>query len=723
MSIRFLILSVFSAALPCVGAVFPGASPLGMDLSGAQRSQAMVAGIDRLALRLMKERAGSQSPDRARLREILGVVDERAPAQPQWLEGPGQGPLLERPNVVVRRLRWQSLPGLWAEGLWVAPKGPASQRWILIPDVGSNAESLVNEALLSSGAEVLIVQLLDRGHEHSVNPRFGVRTDVGHREWIYRQTYLQGRHVMGLELQAVLSWVDECHRRGASRIWLGGECEGGRLALLAAALDERISGVHCSGGFGPQQEIWAQPLDRNLFGVLLGHGDWQIAALLAPRVLSLGADTGAGWSPPQVVDGGIRRIAAPGGVMPVQERLREEELDRALKLAPSLKVMRPRVSGLAAAMAAMSDGAMRLPEIDGKGKLALPNDEGRMQRLVRGMERWAQEQLAIGERRRQAEFWQPLPLQSAPQFAQFVEKQRQRLWQEVIGRLPDPDRGPAPRTRLLETRRGIEVHEVVLDVYDGVFAWGLLCLPADLHAGQKRPVVVCQHGLEGLPEDVLNEDAGSRAHAAYKAFALRLAEQGFITFSPHNPYRGMHDFRTLQRKLNPVGLTLYSVINAQHQQILRWLKSLPMVRADRIGFYGLSYGGKSAMRTPACLPDYCLSICSGDFNEWVRKCVSLDMPSSYVHTHEYEIWEWNLGQSFNYAEMAALIAPRPFMVERGHDDGVGRDEWVNYEYAKVRQLYDKLGLGSLTEIEHFDGPHTIHGRGTFEFLRLHLRAP
>ena len=37
--------------------------------------------------------------------------------------------------------------------------------------------------------------------------------------------------------------------------------------------------------------------------------------------------------------------------------------------------------------------------------------------------------------------------------------------------------------------------------------------------------------------------------------------------------------------------------------------------------------------------------------------------------------------------MAYLIAPRPFMVERGHDDGVGIDEMVAYEYAKVRYLY------------------------------------
>ena len=163
------------------------------------------------------------------------------------------------------------------------------------------------------------------------------------------------------------------------------------------------------------------------------------------------------------------------------------------------------------------------------------------------------------------------------------------------------------------------------------------------------------------------------------------------------------------------------MINGQHQRILEWLKAQPFAMPDKIAFYGLSYGGKSAMRTPAVLKDYCLSICSGDFNEWVRKCVSNDLPMSYIHTHEYEIWEWNMGRTFNYAEMAALIAPRPFMVERGHNDGVGIDEWVNYEFAKVRRLYNKLLIGDRATIEHFDGPHMIHGVGTYEFLKEQLR--
>ena len=723
MPFRF-ILFFLGFVLSAQAAPLPGCVPLSLQRSGEQWSEAMVAGIDRMALRWIAERSGKATPDRLKLREILGVVDERVAAQPQWLEGPLQAPLLQRPGVELRRLRWQSLPGLWAEGLLLRPKSGSKVRWVLIADVGEEVESLVDEALLSCGAEVLLLQLLDRGHAHSVNPRYGVRTDVGHREWIYRQTYLQGRHPLGLEIQAVLSWIDECERQQSAPVWLGGRGEGGRLALLAAALDERVAGVHLSGGFGPRQGLWKQPLDCNVFGLLLGHGDAQIASLLAPRVLSFDVGAGRSWSPPQQVESGLRRISAPGRIEPMVAREVDEELALAQKLEPRLAIKRQNAASLAAAMSAMMPDALRPRVLADVGAVAsLPVDEGRMQRLVRGMERWAQEQLPTGERLRLAEFWQSPPLKRPGDYVAHAQQHRERLWREVIGRLPDPDRDPAPRSRLLETRDGIEIHEVVLGVFEEVFAWGLLCKPAGMKPGERRPVVVCQHGLEGLPGDVISEQRETRAFAAYKAFALNLAREGFITFSPHNPYRGMHEFRTLQRKLNPIGLTLYSVINAQHQQILRWLKSLPMVRPERIGFYGLSYGGKSAMRTPACLTDYCLSICSGDFNEWVRKCVSLDLPSSYVHTHEYEIWEWNLGQSFNYAEMAALIAPRPFMVERGHDDGVGRDEWVNYEYAKVRQLYNKLGLGSQTQIEHFDGPHTINGVGTFEFLRRHLNAP
>ena len=180
----------------------------------------------------------------------------------------------------------------------------------------------------------------------------------------------------------------------------------------------------------------------------------------------------------------------------------------------------------------------------------------------------------------------------------------------------------------------------------------------------------------------------------------------------------------MQRKANPLGLSLYSFIIGQHERTLDWLESLPFVDGERIGFYGLSYGGKTAMRVPAVLQGrYAAVICSGDFNEWIWKMTSIDAPFSYMFTGEYEMFTFNMGNTFNYAELAGLICPTPFMVERGHDDGVAPDEWVAWEYAKVRRHYDRLGIGEKTEIEFFNGPHTINGQGTFAFLHRHLRWP
>ena len=75
--------------------------------------------------------------------------------------------------------------------------------------------------------------------------------------------------------------------------------------------------------------------------------------------------------------------------------------------------------------------------------------------------------------------------------------------------------------------------------------------------------------------------------------------------------------------------------------------------------------GSRPCAIPPLVDRYCLSICSGDFNEWVWKNASIGNPYTYMNGGEYEIFEFDLGSTFNYAEMAALIAPRPFMVERG----------------------------------------------------------
>jgi hypothetical protein len=303
-------------------------------------------------------------------------------------------------------------------------------------------------------------------------------------------------------------------------------------------------------------------------------------------------------------------------------------------------------------------------------------------------------------------------------WARGTGAKRDYIWHEVIGRLPDPNVPANPRTRQILDEPKFRGYEVMLDVWPGVFAYGILLVPKDIQPGERRPVVVCQHELEGRPRDVADPKIDSHY---YHRFAVRLAEEGFVTFSPQNPYIGEDRFRGIQRKAHPLRLSLFSFILGQHQRILEWLGERPYVDYARIGFYGLSYGGKTAMRVPPLLDGYALSICSADFNEWVWKTTSVESRYSYMLTQEYDMLEWNFANVINYSDLANLMAPRPFMVERGHDDPVAPDEWVAYEYAKVRRFYDKMGIGDRTEIEFFNGPHTINGVATFAFLRKHLQ--
>jgi dienelactone hydrolase len=208
-----------------------------------------------------------------------------------------------------------------------------------------------------------------------------------------------------------------------------------------------------------------------------------------------------------------------------------------------------------------------------------------------------------------------------------TQSHRDYIWSEVMGRLQAPSVPANPRTRQIYDEPKFRGYEVMLDVWPGVFAYGILLVPKDIKPGERRPVVVCQHGLESRASETA--EPGSDSHY-YHRYAAKLAEEGFVTYSPQNPYIGRDRFRLIQRKGHPLKLSLFSFILGQHERTLDWLSSLPFVNPARIGFYGLSYGGKTAVRVPPLLDRYALSICSADFNEWIWKNTSVESKYSYL---------------------------------------------------------------------------------------------
>ena len=699
----------------------------------------------------------SIEPNRARLRRIIGVVEARAPVE----AGAELVATVERPALraetathTVRAVRWRAFGDVWAEGLLLEPKVPVAARIVALPDADQMPELIAGltssdattepfaARLAAAGCQVLVPVLIDRSDEFSGNPAVTF-TNQPHREWIWRQAYQMGRHLIGYEVQKVLAAVDWFERLNASTrlpIGVAGYGEGGLIALHSAALDSRIGAVLVSGHFDSRQEIADEPIYRDVFGLLTEFGDAELAGLIAPRGLVVEYSAAPQVSGPPELRPGRRLSGAPGRIVtPTLPRVRAE-VARAESFFAGQNRIRPRVTVIAGpgdvivragsgpALQALFEqlGARSASPAFSPGVAVARFDASaarlRQQRQVAQLVEHSQAlmRLSAGVRDK---FWADAKPTTAAAWPEVSAKYRENMWDNLIGRYPPPTVPPNARTRLIADLPRISVYEVVLDVDGGLFAWGQLLVPKDIRPGERRPVVVCQHGLEGVPADVVDANPESRAFKVYQGYATRLAERGFITYAPHNYYRGGNEFRHLQRLAHAVGKTLFAATTVQHQQHLRWLSSLPFVDSQRIGFYGLSYGGNTAVRVPALLEQYAVVIASGDFNEWVYKNVTVDHIHSMMYNNVWEVYEFDLGHTFNHAEMAALIAPRPFMVERGHDDGVARDEWVAGEYAKVRRLYTKLGIPERTTIAFFDGPHRIDGTVTYDFLHRHLNWP
>lgn len=758
-------LAVAASSVSGADAVLPGTSRL---VGLRPVDEVMVDGINRFCLRQLEaSRAHRQvfwqrnapandkgyvDAARKRFRHLIGAVDPRVTSD---LPDAGFELLatLDVPSVVARTehvtvhaVRWPVLDGLTAEGLLLKPDRVRA-RVVALPDADWTPEMFcgISEGLPEStqfarqlgeaGCLVVIPVLLSRSDEFSGHPDVGY-TNQPHREFLYRQAFEVGRHPIGFEVQKVLAAIDLFSQGSSPELPVGvaGVGEGGRTALYAAALDTRIDVTLISGYFQRREGVWQEPIDRNVWSLLTEFGDAELAGMIAPRRLIIEACAVTEFAGPPAVRPGRRNVAAPGTIATnsldsvqteyqrAAAHYRQQNADREISLAVSGE-SGSGAAGSQTALAGFADGlgialdskadngqwdVVRVPAHPEREKRQFDESQEFVQTLLRRCHK-VRSQLWTADRS-SVEAWLPTR-----------ERLRIHVHEELIGRLRLAETVPNARTRLVIDHDDFLGYEVVLDVAPDIIAAGILLLPKDLSENEKRPVVVCQHGLEGRAMDTISREP--RPYRSYKAFAEELCRRGFIVYAPQNPYRGRDRFRSIQRKANPLGLSLFSFITEQHRQTQRWLKTLLAVDGDRIAFYGLSYGGKTAMRVPPLLDGYCLSICSGDFTDWARTIASNEDSYSYVFTGEYEIPEWNLGHIANYAELAMLMSPRPFMVEAGHRDGGQPTELVFSEFGKVRHHYDTLKISDRARLEFFNGPHTIHGKGTFQFLHEHLDWP
>jgi len=241
----------------------------------------------------------SVEPNRIRFKQYIGVVDQRVPVTMEYYGDEKNSALVaETEQYKIFQVRWQVLEKLTGEGLLLKPNKTPIGYIVALPDAGQTPEQIAGLSnrvnpehqyaryLVENGFEVIVPMLINRRQHENQYPDFR-KTGQTNREWIYRQAFHMGRHVIGYEVQKVLAAVDwfESKNNQDARVGVMGYGEGGLIAYYSAAIDTRIDTVLVSGYFDSRQSVWSEPIYRNVWALLHEFGDAELATLIAPRTL------------------------------------------------------------------------------------------------------------------------------------------------------------------------------------------------------------------------------------------------------------------------------------------------------------------------------------------------------------------------------------------------------------------------------------------------------
>ncbi len=574
-----------------------------------------------------------------------------------------------------------------ARGVEMRPSGPGPfPLVVIVPDISMAADSeavRLAAHLRARGAAVALVPLVPRILHRRVGAPWGsIHTEpISRREWLWRLATQIGQTLLGADARAISATAEDLLARwpiDPARVAVIGLGDSGLLALLAAVRDERFRLVvaRWRAAFDPLAEgaewdnlapgLWPRAFDPHLADELAPR---TVILMQAPYEVQPGLPTTRAitWAETEFEADAAERLLA--------EHLRLEEPPRLEPLAP------PGVTS----------------------RLTRRQDE-RFAALEKEYRR-----LIVAASRRE-----PLGGHDLAKFSDWQTERRAALW-DIVGRYPEPDAPLRPQARLKHRDREIAVYEVLLPVYEGTFLRGLLAVPEGIAPGERRAAIHCQHGWQGSPEEAHSE-------GIYAAFADRLARRGYVTWAPQAHYAEQGAVLRLYRKGVLWGGSDFGLMIRYHQRGLDFLQTLPFVDPERIGFYGLSYGGYTALWYGALEERLKVVVCSGHFNNWARKTTDGEYRAAYMITNDREMYNFGLLKRFDHGEFAALICPRPFMVELGDQDLVMPHSWSAREYRRVRRLYASLGIPERTRIHWGHGGHQIYATSTFRFLDRWLPA-
>jgi dienelactone hydrolase len=309
----------------------------------------------------------------------------------------------------------------------------------------------------------------------------------------------------------------------------------------------------------------------------------------------------------------------------------------------------------------------------------------------------------------------PLPEGDPASFPRWLDGRRQRLV-ELLGPMPTP----VPLE--LETLESVQCDgyrrdKIVFDTEDTMSVPAYLLVPDGL-VSEGAAILACHGHGPGKSQAVGLEFT----NAPNSDYALQLVKQGYVVLAP--------DLRCFGERLDWNPEDHYACdTNLVHAVMAGWnplaqnvwdlsrsldvLAQHPLVDASRIGMVGLSYGGTVTLFTAAYDDRVAATVVSGYFSSWAE---SHKMPFNMCGS---QVVHGMLGR-LEHEDLAALIAPRPLLIETGTQDLLFPLAAATESVRRTRLVYDDLQATDRLEHDVFEGEHQWHGVAAIPFLNRWL---
>lgn len=212
-------------------------------------------------------------------------------------------------------------------------------------------------------------------------------------------------------------------------------------------------------------------------------------------------------------------------------------------------------------------------------------------------------------------------------------------------------------------------------------------------------------------------------------YGVQFVRAGFIVFAPDA--RGFGERQEVAasrsgilasscREINnmayPLGQTVTGMWAWDLHRLIDYVETREDADVERLGCAGLSGGGLQTLWATALDERIRAAVISGYLYGYKESLLDLhgNCSCNYVpHLYEYA----------DMGDIAALIAPRPLLVETGDEDPLNGASGLDNVYPQVemaRSAYRLLGVEGMLVHDVFHGPHRWNGVEAIPFMQRHL---